>query len=177
MENQTITRRPGLGFVNVFGWIMVVLTGAFLFASIMKVTLPDSFNQNYMSEGREHLPSNFPFFVFDNMRLITIASGIFMLIAFIASIGWLMKQEWARVTFKILLIIEIIFTLASAILGIVVITMAFKLPEIPEGLGFMPVFISIFIFIFASLFIFLYIWLFRKISSPEVKEVFDIKNI
>lgn len=177
MENQTINRRPALGFVNVFGWIMVILTGAFLFASIMKLTMFDSFNHNYIFEGREQLPSNFPFFIFDNMKLITMASGFFILIAFIASIGWLLRQEWARMTLKILLVIEILFTLASAIFGIVVINMAFKVPEIPEGLGFMPVFISIFIFIFASLFIFLYIWLFKKISSPEVREVFSVKKV
>lgn len=177
MENQTITRRPASGFVNVFGWIMVILTGAFLFASIMKITMLDSFNHDYMFEGREHLPSNFPFFIFDNMKMITIASGFFMLIAFIASIGWLLRQEWARITFKILLVIEILFTLASAVFGIVVINMVFKVPEIPDGLGFMPIFISIFIFIFTSLLIFLYTWLFRKISSTEVREVFSVKNI
>lgn len=168
METQTISNKPASVFVNVLGWIMLLLTGFSLLMSVLKTAYYVPLNL----EGREHLPDNFPFFIFDNMRLITAFTAFIMLAAFIASIGLILKQEWARKLFKILLGIAILYTAISAVFGILVITSAFTMPEIPEGLAFMPVFISLFIVIFCGLFIFLYIWLFRKLSSNRVKEVF-----
>jgi hypothetical protein len=176
MENQTSGPVVKSNFVYVFAWLMIVFNGFGLLISIMQniifafVFKMGEFDSIFKDIG--DMQKGFPTFLFKNIRLLLPLLGIFILFAFISSIGLLKRKEWARKSFLFLLGFGILYTIAGTVIQIIFMKSMFHGNDMPSEFGFITSFFKIFTIIFSLGFIFLFGWLFKKLSSGKIKEEF-----
>jgi hypothetical protein len=178
MENQSSTPIVKSTFVTVFAWLMVVFNGFGLLVALMQnimfafIFQIDEFNSAFNDIG--DMPKGFPTFIFKNFKWIIPVFGLFILFAFISSIGLLKRKEWARKAFLFLLGFGIIYTISASVLQIIFAKSMFSFAEMPSEFDFFSIFFIAFMIIFSLGFIFLFGWLFKKLSSVKVKEEFNL---
>jgi hypothetical protein len=178
MENQPSAPVVKSSFVNVFAWLMIVFNGFGLFVSIIQniifvfIFQMDEFKNAFNDMG--DIPKGIPAFFLKNIRVLIPLMGLFILFAFISSIGLLKRKEWARKVFLFLLGFGIIYTIAGAIFQVIFMRSMFGGADLPSDFNFIKIFIVIFMVIFCIGFIVLFGWLFKKLSSDTIKEEFII---
>jgi hypothetical protein len=176
MENQTSGPVVKSTFVTVFAWIMIVINGFGLFISVLQniivafVFRLDEFNTAFKDMG--DMPEGFPRFIMKNIRMLLPLLGVFILFAFISSIGLLKRKEWARKSFLFLLGFGILYTIAGTVFQFIFMKSMFHGTDIPSEFNFISSFFMIFMIIFSLGFIFLFGWLLKKLSSVKIKEEF-----
>jgi len=176
MENQTLTPLPKSTFVTVFAWLMIIFNGFGLFVSLMQnvmfafISQFDEFSSAFNDVG--DFPKGFPTFLFKNIRWIIPIFGLFILFAFVSSIGLLRRKEWARKAFLFLLGFGIIYIIAGTILYCIFTRSIFSISEIPSEFNSFSIIFIVFMIIMSLGFIFLFGWLFYKLSSTKIKEEF-----
>ena len=178
MENQTSEPVVKSNFVNVFAWLMIVFNGFGLLISIMQniifafIFKIGEFDSVFKDMG--DMPKGFPTFLFKNIRVLLPLIGLFILFAFISSIGLLKRKEWARKSFLFLLGFGILYTLAGTVFQTVFMRSMFHSTDMPSEFSFISTFFMIFMIIFSIGFIFLFGWLIKKMSSDKIKAEFNL---
>jgi hypothetical protein len=174
---------PRSTFVTVVAWIFIFLAGFATLVSILQNVMV-----NFMFPGGEidaafeqagssgRLPG-FVSFMLRNMRLVF----LFFLLASVAtlasSIGLLLRQDWARIAFVLLMVLGVLWNLAGVVLSF---SFAAWLPAPPPGTpadfaahwSFVSRAMIAFNVLVTLGFAVLFAWIAKKLLSPGVRAEF-----
>ena len=167
-------------FVTYLAWMFIITAGLGTFMAIIQsIVVSLFFPSNEISqilnssEAAEYIPAILPFIV-SHIRLFLLVYLLAAGITFIASIGLLMRKNWARIFFVSIMSLGVIGNLAEMFFyG----AMMSKMPVFPAELG-MPNYQVIFpvLRIFATIIaiglIILYAWIIKKLVSKNIKQEF-----
>ena len=160
-------------FVTVIGWIFIVFSGLFLLESLMFMFLP-------FDKMLPHLPppqggpAPDPALVSSMMHGMFFVFGALSAWVLLSSIGLVLRKNWARISFMVILVVNLVFCGLYLLLGLLVVAFmpSGGMPgQPPEMAGFargMVIFAVVFCAIFAGL----YGWILYKLGREEIKKEF-----
>ncbi len=167
-------------FVTYLAWMFIITAGLGTFVAIIQnimvfVFFPGNEVSRILnfSEAAEYIPAILPFII-SHIRLFLLVYLLAAGITFIASIGLLMRKNWARIFFVSIMSLGIIWNLVEMFFYGALIP---KIPVFPDEIG-LPNFQTIFsgVRIFAAIFaiglIILYAWIIKKLVSKNIKREF-----
>ncbi len=167
-------------FVTYLAWMFIISAGLGTFIAIIQnimvfVFFPGNEVSRLLSasEAAEYIPAILPFII-SHIRLFLLVYLLAAGITFIASIGLLMRKNWARIFFVSIMSLAIIWNLLEMFFYGALIP---KIPVFPDEIG-LPNFQTIFsgMRIFAAAIaiglIILYAWIIKKLVSKNVKQEF-----
>jgi hypothetical protein len=169
-------------FVTVVAWIFIVLSGLSLLLMIMDAAIfwmmPfDQLMQQAaaLNPSQPQLPAGIMTTVFRWILAVILLLQGWMLAS---SIGLLLRKNWARISFIVLMVIGLVWNslnLLVGLLAVVGIHMATKMetvPGMPPGFGgFMQV-AMIFGLVFEIAILVLFGWILKKLISKNIREEF-----
>ena len=164
-------------FVNVVGWIFLVLSGLGVLECIVLMFIPW---QQFMSQAQMHsaqMPPDAQLFGTEIMHVTFAAGLIFGLWVVASSIGLLLRQNWARISYIVLMALGIGFNALYFLIGILMLvifhTTGFRNnPAFPPGTSaFASAFMIVWV-IFTAVFLALFIWILIKLTSETVVREF-----
>ncbi|MEJ2648091.1 MAG: hypothetical protein P8016_06750 [Sedimentisphaerales bacterium] len=166
-------------FVTTLAIIFIVITGlattALIFQNVFfsfiygMPEVKDSLNEQVSQGNMPELMG----FIFSHMRVFLLCSLAASGAALTAAIGLLMRKNWARILFIIIMILAI----AWQVFGFV--SQWFIIPEIPNtnpqvgmNLNLVIMFARVFSFFIAAGFCFLFGWIVYKLTSERIRREF-----
>lgn len=165
MENRST-------FVTVVGWLFIVFSGLGLLEMFMFAFMP--FDKLMMSMPQQKgMPAVAPALyssVMHGMMLFGVAVTLWVLLS---SIGLVMRKNWARISFIVICVLGLIFSLLYLLVGLAGVAfmgagMANQTPEMAEfGRAMVRVMI-----VFCTVFAALYGFIIYKLSTAKIKQEF-----
>ena len=178
-ENYYYEPRTKSTFVTVIGVIFIILAALSLFGILAQTVifnfLPQSSEisqrmQEQMDNGT--MPA-FQRFLLTYKVPLMIFSLVFAIIQMIAAIGLLMRQNWARIVF--IIVMSVLIALRILSIG----TMFFAMPQLPNSPQSSATFLTTFMivirlttFLFAIGLSILYAWIISKLLSQKIRMEF-----
>ncbi len=168
---QTVQERSI--FVTVVGWIFIVFSGLFLLEAVMFMFMPfEKFLPKMPAQPGVPAP--------DPAMLNGIMHGTFFVLGalsawvLLSSIGLVMRKNWARISFIVLMVLDLIFCGLYLVFGIasIVFTSHTALPgQPPEMAGFVRSMMVV-VVVFCAVFAVLYGWILYKLNTAKIKAEF-----
>lgn len=161
-------------FITVVAWIFIIFSGMGLLEFVMFGFM--SFDKLFPN-GQIPTEPNQP-----SMAAMTAVwhvmawvGGIISAWVLASSIGLLLRKNWARISYIVMMILGIGFAAMYTLFGVLVMILAGHLPRNagtpPEMHAFMPVIMGFVVFI-SLLFLALYTWILIKLLSDKVRQEF-----
>ncbi len=179
-------------FVNVLGWILIIISGFSLLISIIEnimvntvmpeFEMPDPIPTNNITDSLSVYKTfesieisnelgDFPFFLFSNIKLIVALFGLLILTSFIISIAFLKRKNWGRLGLIILFLIGIAYSIAGLIFQWIFIeSIDDGFPHFYNIFGEMMLLMKIFTAVIAIGLSVLFGWIIKKLTSKEIKD-------
>lgn len=164
-------------FVNVVAWIFLVLSGLGILEAVVFMFMPW---QELMSQAQmqsAQMPHAMPMMGMHFMRAFSAIWLVLGVWVFASSIGLLLRRNWARISYIVMMALAVGFNALYLLAGILMLVMfhARNFPDnamFPPGMagvatGFMAIWI-----IFAAIFLALFIWILVKLSSEAIAREF-----
>lgn len=164
-------------FVTVVAWIFLVFSGLGVLECIVGMFIPW---QQFMSQAQMHSPQMPPdaqVFGAEIMHVMFAIGLIFGLWVVASSIGLLLRQNWARICYIVLMALGIGFNALYLLIGILMLVMFHSKgfqnnPAFPPGMsGMLSGFMTVWI-IFTVVFLALFIWILIKLTSEAITREF-----
>lgn len=114
-------KAPRSTFVSVVAWIFIALSGFGVLISILQNLLigfmvsQEEFMAAFNNAEQEPMPAFMIFFI-ENIQLIMLLSLVLVILLLAASIGLLMRKNWARKTFIVYMFISCLYMVVGSIL-------------------------------------------------------------
>lgn len=169
-------------FVTVVAWLFIIAGGFATFITLLQnimlhFLLPaETMHEAMLQQNTEPMPATAAFMI-SHMGLF---SGLMFLLAILtlaAAIGLLLRQNWARITFVVLMIVGIAWNLGSLLVQQVFFH-SLSAPEnapadlVQHSQGMMNI-MSAFSFLLAAIICGLFGWIAWRLSSPAIKREFN----
>ena len=160
-------------FVTVVGWLFIIFSGLFLLESLFFMFIP--FDKMF-----PHMPQAQGAAAADPAAMTGFMHGMFFVFGalsawvLLSSIGLVLRKNWARISFMIILVINLIFTGLYFIFALfaAVFVPSGSLPgQPPEMAGFMHS-MMIFMVVFCAIFLGLYGWILYKLNTEKIRQEF-----
>lgn len=159
-------------FVTVIGWIFIVFSSLFLLEAFTFLVMPVDQIARLAQPAQALKPGD--------TLYITVMHGTFLILGIVSawvllsSIGLVMRKNWARISFMVILVINLIFCALYLLLGIFAIAFAPSepLPGQPAGLAGFARGMMVFITVVSVLFGGLYGFILYKLSTTKIKAEF-----
>jgi len=173
-------------FVTAVSWVFIAIGGLGTLISLMqalvfRVVLRNEEVQSLLHriENAEQIPGIF-LFMFNNIHLMILFSLLAAIVMLIVAIGLLKRKEWARIGFIVLMVLAIIWNLASLVLQFALFDDMFFLPHMAEipNQEVLQVFQGIMLFgkiisaLMVAAFSVLFGWIISKLVSPAIRKEF-----
>lgn len=161
-------------FVTVVAWIFIVLSGYAVAISLLQNAMVHlMFTQHPMPPVDQDMPT-FASFMFNNVQLIVLALFLAFLMVLIASIGLLLRKNWARVMFIVFLSLGILWSLGAIVLQALFFSSMPEMPRGPQAEGFdtMQTIMQWFMVIFGIGMAALFGWIIKRLTSESIKREF-----
>lgn len=164
-------------FVNVVAWIFLVLSGLGVLECIVFMFVPW---QEFMSQAQMQstpMPPDTQFMVAHVMHAFFVVWLILGLWVVASSIGLLLRRNWARISYIVLMALGIGFNALYLLAGIMMLVMFHNKgfqnnPAFPPAMsGVASAFVAIWI-IFTVVFLALFIWILVKLTSERITREF-----
>jgi len=172
------------GFVTALAWSFIILGGIATVVTLVQtiivtVMFPMEEMRASMRELQKSQPMP-PFFmlIFENVRLISFAAFVSSVVTLVASIGLLMRRNWARLVFIVVMTFGVIWNLAG--LGMPFF-MSDMFPEVPGHVppGFHDNFKLVwniligFSVLMCLVFAGLFVWVVKRLLADDIKREFQ----
>lgn len=160
-------------FVTVVGWIFIVFSGLFLLESLMFMFLPFDKLVPKMPPP-QGAPAPDPALMSTMMHGAFFVLGALSAWVLLSSIGLVLRKNWARISFMVIMVINLIFTGLYLIFGLFAVAFmpSGDLPgQPPEIAGFMRS-MMVFMVIFCAVFGGLYGWILYVLTREKIKREF-----
>ncbi len=164
-------------FITVVAWIFIVLSGLGMLELGILLFVP---LQSLMPPAQMHVgevPQNPELFVayLRGMFLMGFVLGTWVLVS---SIGLLLRKNWARISYIIMMILGIGWSSMYLLMGIFVIVMVQTVglqsnPTLPPGARAVASAFMAILMIFGAVFVALYGWILVKLLSESVRKEFQ----
>jgi hypothetical protein len=166
-------------FVDVLGWIMIILSAGALIISIgQNIIINFVFNDNTFAPGMSNGTDGLASSIFQNMRIILAVFALIILYALIISIAFLKRKEWGRVGLILLFGLIIMYNVASLIMQWTIINnVETESPPFNSDFEKMATAIKAFTAILVIGLSVLLGWLIKKISSKKIAAEFKVIKI
>ena len=166
-------------FVTVLAWIFIVLAGFSTFISILQnIMITLMFPMEEMQAGlngpeaRENMPAFF-YFMFSNIRLFFFGFLVVTSTTLIASIGLLMRKNWARMLFIGVMSLGIVWNIVGVVLQQFMMSSMLDMPNVPgPDFEIFIIVIRVFTFLMALGMSILFGWIIKRLLSPAIKQEF-----
>ena len=175
MEHQ----KKRSSFVNVFAWISIVFSGFGILIGIMQNVMMQSMMKDANFEQALNQNENLPplmKFMFENFELLVMVSLLITIVLFIASIGLLKRQNWARLFFIVFLMVGIIWTVVMGVMQFSfmdsMMTASTSSQNLPSDFQNMQNTMQIVMGIMIVAIVALHTYLIKRLSSDEIKKEF-----
>lgn len=164
-------------FVNVVAWIFLVLSALGVLECIVLMFVPW---QEFMSQAQMQsapMPPDAQFMFSHVMHAFFVVWLILGLWVVASSIGLLLRKNWARISYIVLMALGIGFNALNLLMGIIMLVMFHSQgfqnnPTFPPGMsGVVSAFVAIWI-IFTVVFLALFIWILIKLTSEQIAREF-----
>ncbi|MEA3369296.1 MAG: DUF2127 domain-containing protein [Candidatus Ratteibacteria bacterium] len=180
IENSISAKQGKSKFVTYFAWMFIVSAGLGTFMAIIQnimffVFFPAKEIRQILnsSEAAQYIPAILPFII-SHIRFFLLVYLLAAGVTFIASIGLLMRKNWARIFFVSIMSLAIIWNLVEMFFYGALIP---KIPVFPDEIG-LPNFqvilseIRIFAVVIAIGLMIFYAWIVKKLVSKNIKQEF-----
>lgn len=186
MENHNTDHTiPKSSFVTVLAWIFVVLSGFATFGSLIQniiihAVMPyDKMHKALESAAQGKNISPAAIFIFEYIRVIV---GVFLVVAvtfLIASIGLLLRKNWARLLFISYMVLGIIWNIGAivALQYIFSYIISSQLHSMPDAQSVLTSSFTAMRIVFSVIsigFSVLYGWIIMRLMSVEIKSEFGV---
>lgn len=162
-------------FITVLSWILIVFTGFGVFISIMQNIMV---NLMFEEHNMQSSTNDFSSFMFANMNIIILLTGLLILFSFISALGLLKRKEWARKSYIGLFSFGILYFLSTMIFQWFFTNNIFGNFHSPKTeFDTMFIIIQIFTIFFTIGMCVLFAWLINRLVSYRIKEEFAPKSI
>jgi hypothetical protein len=182
-EQPLIPARERSTFVTVLAWIFLVLAGFATIISILQNVMihfmvpVEEMRGALQSPGAPpHLPAAFGF-IFSNIRLFFLGFLVVSCLTLVSSIGLLMRKNWARILFMVLMALGIGWNLAGIVLQVSFFSSIPRFPEQGMETQFhfmMNVMQGFSIFMAVGISVLLG-WIIKRLCSEEIKAEFGTR--
>lgn len=164
-------------FVNVVGWIFLVLSGLWVLEFVVLLFVPW---QEFMSQAQmqaaqmPHDPQLLGAHIMRAVFLIWLIVGLWV---FASSIGLLLRKNWARISYIVMMALGIGFNALYLLIGILMLVLFHSKgfqnnPAFPPGMsGMLSGLMTVWI-IFTVVFLALFIWILIKLTSEAITREF-----
>lgn len=164
-------------FITVVAWIFIVLSGLGILESIILLFVPW---QSFLAPGQmqaAQIPYDAQLVGAHAMRAFLVIWLILTMWVFVSSVGLLLRKNWARISYIVMMALGIGWNAIDLLVGILMIVIFHSAeflsnPAVPPGTpAAMSAFMTIWI-IFAAVFLALFIWILIKLTSEAVAREF-----
>jgi len=172
-------------FVTVLSWIFICLSGFGTLISLLQNVMINFFmfpQMNQMTEefGKPDMADKFPpffKFMFFNIRFFFLLFLIIAVSILVSSIGLLLRKNWARITFIVLMALGILWNIFGMVAQFFMMGFIDNFPVKSSesvGLHFNTMFIifAVFTSIFCLGLSILFGWIIKKLLSTDIKAEF-----
>jgi ABC-type antimicrobial peptide transport system permease subunit len=165
-------------FVTILAWAFIVLSGfgvaMLLLQSVIASQLPfDDIRELFGTDP--DAPSPMMQAMILRMPWLFLAPLVPALVALAASIGLLLRRNWARLLFIVLMALGIIWNLGGAVFGAFMFAVMLPMtgaPDMPAGSGMVMTAMTAVSVAVALALCLLFGWLIKRLISPEIRREF-----
>jgi hypothetical protein len=171
--------RPRSTFVTVLAWIFIILSGFGTFVGVIENVMFFVFPSEQLNavlaqvQDIQQMPPILRF-AFSHIHGLVAGGTLFAVFSLVVSIGLLMRKNWARLAFVVIMALGIVWSLLS------VAWQFFLLQGMPDMVGIQapPMFrvmqtaIMAFSFVISFAFVVLYGWIIKKLLSERIRSEF-----
>jgi hypothetical protein len=163
-------------FIDVVGWILTIFSGiGLLIVTFQNIMINFIFPPDDLEKITNHVSSTegISSFVFQNPKITIAILGLITLYAFMSSIAFLKRKEWARQSLIALFSIGILYNILSLIAQWSMMkSMNNSISQIDDNFERMSNFVYLFSVVFSAGLSIIFGWLIVKISSKKIREEF-----
>ena len=176
-----MTTRERSTLVTVVAWIFIVLAGfATLISLLQNIMIQTMFDGSQMDQALQARPADMPaisFFIASHMRLFFVLFLLMSAVTLAASVGLLLRRNWARLAFVAIMILAIVWNLGGLLVQAMMIPgMLDKFAEAPgppDMQPFLYVMFGVTVLIAVGISV-LFAWIAKRLLSPAVRGEFGV---
>ncbi|MGA9852836.1 MAG: hypothetical protein WBR15_07900 [Gammaproteobacteria bacterium] len=160
-------------FVTVVAWIFIVFSGLGILESVTLMFVPWQAFMTQAQTQSAQMPHDMQLLGAQIMHIFSLIWLIIGLWVFASSIGLLMRKNWARISYIVMMALGIGASAIYLLLGILMLVMFHSAefrnnPAFQHGMPSIAFAFMVIWIIFAAAFMALYIWILIKLTSAAV---------